>query len=100
MLLFRSTRLSGSRRGLPPGKFPFWRPEPERCGFFQISSQKAFAAGWAQRPFTETALDYLWYFDSLEPSAFRWTDDLTPEVESRVLKAWVDSQSGARRVGR
>ncbi len=30
------------------GKFPFWHPEPERRGFFQISSAKAFAAGWTQ----------------------------------------------------
>lgn len=77
-------------------KFPGWRPQPERRGFYQVSSQKAIEAGWSRRPFSETALDYLWYFDSLEPTVFRWTDDLSPEVESRVLKAWEDLQSNPR----
>ncbi len=71
------------------------KPLP-RLGFFQLSSKKAFDSGWSQRPFTETALDYLWYFDSLEPNAFRWTDALLPEVESRVVKAWVDLQNKRR----
>jgi 2'-hydroxyisoflavone reductase len=69
------------------GKFPFWHPEPERRGFFQISSQKAFNVGWTQRPFGETAADYLRYFDSLGEQ-FHWTDELQPDVEQRVLNAW------------
>jgi 2'-hydroxyisoflavone reductase len=70
------------------GKFPFWHPEPERIGFFQISSKKAFDAGWSQRPFAETAADYLWSIDSAVP-ATQWTDELAPEVEARVLELWV-----------
>ena len=69
------------------GKFPFWHPEAERRGFFQISSRKAFDAGWTQRPFAETASDYLWSVDSLGPD-FRWTDELDPDVEARVLGGW------------
>jgi 2'-hydroxyisoflavone reductase len=69
----------------PPRKFPLWRPEPERRGFFQISSQKALKAGWTRRPFAETVLDYLWYFDS---SALPWTDELPAEVEARAIEAW------------
>jgi 2'-hydroxyisoflavone reductase len=73
------------------GKFPTWHPEPERVGMFQISSRKAFDAGWTQRPFTETALDYLWSIDSLgpdDPDLAQWTDELAPELEARVLDAW------------
>ena len=73
---------------VPPGKFPFWHPEPERRGFFQVSNKKASDTGWTRRPFTETALDYLWWFDSLDPNSFRWTDPLTPEVEREVLRKW------------
>ena len=81
------------RQGLDPdpsflGKFPFWHPEPERRGFFQISSRKAFDAGWTQRPFTETALEYLWFFDSLDPNVWDWTDELSPEAEARALATW------------
>ena len=70
------------------GKFPFWHPEPERVGFFQVSSQKAFDAGWTQRAFAETAADYLWSIDSSGPD-FKWTDELAPDVEARVLELWV-----------
>lgn len=69
------------------GKFPSWHPEPDRIGVSQISSRKAFDAGWTQRPFAETALDYLWTNDPRnggEP----WTDELAPEVEARVLDLW------------
>jgi len=67
------------------GVFPTWHPEPERVGIFQISSRKAFDAGFSQRPFAETAADYLWSIDSAgEP----WTDELAPDVEARVLKIW------------
>jgi 2'-hydroxyisoflavone reductase len=88
-------------QGLDPdpsflGKFPSWHPEPERRGLFQISSRKAFDAGWTQRPFQETALDYLWYFDSLDPVVWSWTDELSPEVEARVLKAWRETKPAAR----
>jgi 2'-hydroxyisoflavone reductase len=75
------------------GVFPFWHPEPERIGFFQISSRKAFDAGWTQRPFAETAADYLWSLDSQGPD-FKWTDELAPDVEARVLEQW--ASRGAR----
>jgi 2'-hydroxyisoflavone reductase len=86
-------------QGLDPdpsylGKFPFWHPEPERRGFYQISSQKAFDAGWSQRPFTETALDYLWFFDQLDPNVWDWTDELSAQAEERALQAWRKSHSG------
>jgi hypothetical protein len=69
------------------GKFPSWHPEPERVGLFQISSKRAFDAGWTQRPFDETAADYLWSFDAQGPGD-QWTDELAPEVETRVLALW------------
>jgi 2'-hydroxyisoflavone reductase len=73
-----------------PSRFPFWRPEPERRGFYQLSNRKAVDAGWTQRPFSETALDCLWSFDSLYPASYRWTDELTPDVERHVLSRWAD----------
>ena len=69
------------------GTFPFWHPEPERVGFYQISSRRAFEAGWTQRPFSETAADYLWSFESAGPD-LKWTDELAPDVEARVLERW------------
>jgi 2'-hydroxyisoflavone reductase len=88
-------------QGLDPdpsylGKFPFWHPEPERRGFFQISSQKAFSAGWTQRPFTETALEYLWFFDQLDPSVWQWTDELSAQSEASALAAWRELRSGSK----
>jgi 2'-hydroxyisoflavone reductase len=92
------------RQGLDPdpsylGKFPFWHPEPERRGFYQISSQKAFDAGWTQRPFTETALEYLWFFDQLDPGVWEWTDELSAATEESALVAWRKSRPavGAQR---
>jgi 2'-hydroxyisoflavone reductase len=70
------------------GKFPFWHPEPERRGFFQVSSQKAFALGWTQRPFADTAADYLRYFEPIG-TTFTWTDELASDVEARVLQQWL-----------
>jgi 2'-hydroxyisoflavone reductase len=86
-------------QGLDPspsylGKFPFWHPEPERRGFFQISSRKAFDAGWKQRPFAETALEYLWTFDQMPPLVLDWTDELSPEAEASALAAWRKAQAG------
>jgi 2'-hydroxyisoflavone reductase len=72
----------------PPERFPLWRPEPARRGFFQISNRKATTAGWSQRPFVETALDYLWWFDSLDPRQFVWKDPLAADVERQVLSQW------------
>jgi 2'-hydroxyisoflavone reductase len=78
------------------GLFPKWHPEPERRGLFQISSRKAFDAGWTQRPFQEMALDYLWSFDTLGPD-LKWTDELSPEVEARVLAQWASTSRSATR---
>jgi len=69
------------------GLFPGWHPEPERAGVFQISSRKAFDAGWTQRPFAETAADYLWFIEDSGSNA-DWKDELVPEVEQRVLERW------------
>ncbi len=69
------------------GKFPYWHPEPERVGFYQVSSLKALDAGWTRRSFAGTAEDYLWSIDSQGPSS-QWTDELAPEVEARVLELW------------
>jgi 2'-hydroxyisoflavone reductase len=73
------------------GLFPFWHPEPERQGMYQISSRKAMEAGWARRPFGETALDCLWSIESMGP-AFQWTDELSPDREAEVLGRWIASR--------
>jgi len=69
------------------GKFPYWHPEPERVGFYQVSSKKALEAGWTRRPFAQTAEDYLWSIDSKSADA-GWTDELAPAVEAEVLAKW------------
>ena len=89
------------KQGLDPdpsylGKFPFWHPEPERRGVFQISSRKAFDAGWTQRPFAETALEYLWFFDQLDPEVWDWKDELSAESEASALAAWGKARSGSK----
>jgi 2'-hydroxyisoflavone reductase len=66
--------------------FPFWHPEPDRLGFAQISSQKAFQAGWETRPLRDTALDYLMSFASLNNYDFR--DPLPAETEEKTLELW------------
>jgi hypothetical protein len=77
------------------GLFPLWHPEPERRGFYQISSRKAIDAGWTRRPFTETALEYLWSIDSTGPD-YHWTDELSPDVEAEVLRQWASSCAACR----
>jgi len=69
------------------GLFPGWHPEPERAGVAQISSRKAFDTGWTQRPFADTANDYLWSIEDSGSDA-DWKDELLPDVERRVLDAW------------
>ena len=76
------------------GKFPFWHPEPDRAGFYQISSAKAFDAGWTVQPFANTALDYLKSIDAMRSDA-HWVDELSPEEEARVLSRWTASQRPA-----
>lgn len=66
--------------------FPYWHPEPSMRGFAQISSQKAFQAGWITRPFRDTALDALMFFASLND--FVWKDTLPSAKEEEVLKLW------------
>jgi 2'-hydroxyisoflavone reductase len=73
--------------GLYAGNFPFWRPAGANPGLFQISSEKAFRAGWQTRAFQETALDCLAYFRSLD-DRFSWDDYLSAIKEQQVLDAW------------
>ena len=64
-----------------------------RRGFDQISSERAFNAGWKPRSLTETASDILeWYrtpgakiWDWRDPQQMPWRDPLTPEKEQAVL---------------
>jgi 2'-hydroxyisoflavone reductase len=72
------------------GKFPSWHPEPERRGLRQVSSDKAFRAGWKQRPFEETAIDYLSWIDSLGPT-YEWSDELSADVEAAVISRYLSS---------
>jgi hypothetical protein len=69
------------------GNFPLWRPAGAQRGLFQISSEKAFRAGWQTRNFQETALDCLSYFRSLHEN-LAWDDYLSEDKEREVLEAW------------
>jgi 2'-hydroxyisoflavone reductase len=68
------------------GNFPFWRPDPANRGLYQISSEKAFRAGWRTRPFEETAFDCLSDFHSLR--VMSPSETLSPDKEKEVLAAW------------
>ena len=73
--------------GIFGGNFPLWRPPDAHPGLYQVSSAKAFRAGWHTRPREETALDCLGYFRSLG-ERLEWTDYLTAAKEREVLAAW------------
>jgi len=73
--------------GLFAGNFPFWRPSGAKPGLWQVSSEKAFHAGWQTRPFRETALDCLASFRS-QGETLDWSDFLSPDKENQVLDAW------------
>lgn len=70
------------------GDFPFWRSPGDYQGIYQARSDKAFAAGWATRPFEETAWDCLSTFRSLGETG-TWSDVLPPAKEREVLDAWM-----------
>lgn len=76
-----------SSLGLFAGNFPHWRPKGTEPGLYQVSSEKAFRAGWQTRPFQETALDCLTYFHSLGET-LDWSDYLSADKEKQVLDAW------------
>ena len=78
------------------GNFPFWRPDPASRGLYQISSEKAYRAGFRTRPFKETALDCLNDFYSRDPLVSNWNDYLRPEKETEVLAAWQSSGHSSR----
>lgn len=69
------------------GDFPFWRPDPANRGLYQVSSAKAFGAGWRTRPFEETALDCLTDYAAVADT-LDWSDYLPPSREKQVLDAW------------
>ncbi len=69
------------------GNFPFWRPVGAHRGLYQVSSEKAFRAGWETRVLQETALDCLAYFRSLAET-LDWNDYLSVDKEKQVLDAW------------
>ncbi len=70
------------------GNFPFWRPAGTQPGLYQVSSEKAFRAGWQVRPFDETAMDCLATFRRASPEFSPWTDYLSAARERQVLEAW------------
>lgn len=69
------------------GNFPLWRPKGAQPGLFQVSSEKAFRAGWQIRAFQETALDCLTDFRS-RTQTLDWEDYLSAQKEAQVLEAW------------
>ena len=74
------------------GNFPFWRPDPASRGLYQVSSAKAFTAGWRTRPFGETAMDCLTDY-GLEVQTVDWSDYLSANREKLVLDAWARRSS-------
>lgn len=79
--------------------FPYWRPSGSLPGLYQISSEKAYRAGWQTRSFDETAFDCLADFRSHQPpvstttALIPWSDRLSPEKEREVIDAWHSSHA-------
>ena len=84
-----------SALGIYGGNFPFWRPAGASPGIYQVSSEKAFRAGWRTRPFEETALDCLLFYRS-RSETLDWTDYLTEKKEKEVLDAWSHQASSGQ----
>ena len=78
--------------GVFAGNFPFWRPAGAMPGLWQVSSKKAFRAGWQTRAFQETALDCLASF-RLRNETLDWNDYLSASKEKQVLDAWAHRSS-------
>jgi nucleoside-diphosphate-sugar epimerase len=74
------------------GNFPFWRPDPVSRGLYQVSSAKAFTAGWRTRLFEETAMDCLIDYGSVVQTT-DWSDYLSANREKSVLDAWARRSS-------
>jgi 2'-hydroxyisoflavone reductase len=79
--------------GIFAGNFPLWRPAGTQRGLFQISSEKAFRAGWRTRAFEETAFDCLAFFRS-QRETLQWTDYLSADNERAVLSTWEQRHGG------
>jgi len=90
--LHRHQLETDSALGLFAGNFPFWRPAGSNPGLFQVSSEKAFRAGWRTRAFEETALDCLISFRS-RGDALDWTDYLSADKQKQVPEAWMHHTS-------
>jgi len=73
-------------------KLTIVRPAGAMPGLLEVSSEKAFRAGWQTRPFQETALDCLTYFRSLHET-LHWDDYLSADKEKQVLDAWAHRSS-------
>lgn len=69
------------------GNFPWWLPNHDYQGLYRINSDKAIRAGWALRPFSETAFDCLndYYSGNLEEAM----SPLSSQREREVLNAWL-----------
>jgi 2'-hydroxyisoflavone reductase len=70
------------------GNFPFWRPAGSTPGIYQVSSEKAYRAGWKTRPFEETAMDCLASYLAGYGELVGWHDYLSAEKEAKALDSW------------
>lgn len=84
----------------PFDHLPYWNPD--RPGFEQISSAKAHAAGWSERPLAETARDaWTSYQKIVSPDLaypqkqydFEW--GISAEREREILAAWKAKSANA-----
>lgn len=75
------------------GNFPFWRPDPDNRGLYQVSSEKAYRAGWRTRSFEETALDCL---DEFHSQIHCWPTGAIISGRTRRGPCW---RRGSRRDG-
>ncbi len=70
----------------PFTELPLWVPA-EMAGFGTVNNAKAFEAGLAIRPLTETIRDTL-EWQATRPPDYQWRGGLTPQREAELLQKW------------
>lgn len=66
-------------------ELPFWLPDPDTWGLFQVTSAKAVDCGLQYRSLAETVADTLAWAQQ-RPADHKWPVGLTAEREAEVLQ--------------
>jgi 2'-hydroxyisoflavone reductase len=73
-------------------EMPLWAPEAESPSLHTVNCQKAWDAGLAARPLTETIRDTLAWRDT-QPAEAKWPAGMQRDRESELLAKWHEARS-------